>query len=159
MFESGVGFRAGWPPGVVGASNVLIGLWLALGETGPGAVFERIDEPEGADSGIGEEIGPGENAAVLLPGTAVPEVDVEPGDEAGAAIAELAGGGAIGGGGPVRLGAGSTPLDVGMGEIVLAGGAARTQDGQPAAGAATGIAVQQAGRATTGVAGTMRYVL
>jgi hypothetical protein len=152
VFESGVGFSAGWLPGAVGVSNVLIGLCAVFGETGPGAAFVRIDGPEGADSGIGAEIGPGENFAGLLPGT-VPRGDAEPSAEAGAVV-EFAGGG----GGPIKLGAGSAPLEAGMGEMVLAGGAPRTHDGQLVADPA-GIAVQQAGRATTGHEGTMRYVL
>ncbi len=113
-------------------------------------MFGGLDELEGADNGIGEEIGPGGNIAELLLGTAVPKVDGEPNDEIGPGSVELVGGGDIDGGGPIRLGAGSTLVEDGIGEIVLAGGAPRTQDGQPGAETAAGIAAQQAGRATTG---------
>jgi hypothetical protein len=150
VFESGVGVTARWLPGELRSSKVLIGLWLALGETGPGAAFEGTEALEGADNGIGEEIGLGENTAELLPGAAVPTVADEPGGETGPGIAEFASGGDIDGGGPIRLGAGSTPLEAGTGEIVLGGGALRMQDGQPGADTADGIAVQQAGRATAG---------
>ena len=141
MFESGVGVMAGWLPDGFRSSNVLVGLWLELGATGPGVVLGGLDTLAGADNGIGEEIGAGGDDEDPVPRAALPTVDDEPSDEIGQGIVEMAGGGDIEGGGPIRLGAGSAPLDDGIGEIVLGGGALLTQDGQAGAGTAAGIAV------------------